>query len=75
VSIDPLRPGDRVRIVADRETGSVKLLDGLTAEILGPHPIAKGWFKICLDENAVTANRYWPVPGARLLYLKDNSQI
>ena len=45
-------PLGRARIVAKRSIGSAALLDGLTCEVVGAHPIAPGWVKIALVADA-----------------------
>jgi hypothetical protein len=67
LSEDAFCPGDRVRIRAVREVGSARLLDGLTGEVLCPHALARGWYKIRLDPNDVTPHQEWPVPGEGLM--------
>jgi hypothetical protein len=59
--------GDRVRIRAFRNVGSARLLHGVTAEVVGPHPIARGWYKIRLDPNEISKHTDWCVPGDRLI--------
>ena len=59
-------PGDRVRIVSVTGMGSERLLNGLTAEIICPHPFASNWYKVWLDPNEVTAHFEWSVPADRL---------
>ena len=66
-----LRPGDRVIILAEKDVGSAKLLDDLTAEVVGPHPIARNWYKIRLDPNSVTAHADWSAPAERLMRLEE----
>ena len=44
-----MRPGDRVRIRALRDFGSARVLNGITGEVVGPHAIAIGWYKVRLD--------------------------
>lgn len=65
-------PGDRVRISAVREVGSARLLDGLFAEVVGPHPVATDWYKIRLDENDVTPYLDWSAPRDRLRLVGRN---
>jgi hypothetical protein len=67
----PLLPGDRVRISAVREVGSARLLNGLLAEVVGPHPFARGWFKIRLDQNDITPHTDWSAPADRLKRYND----
>jgi hypothetical protein len=67
------RPGDRVRIRAFREFGSERLLDGIGGEIIAPHPVATGWFKVRLDPNGVTPHTDWSAPGDRLVL--EGSQL
>jgi hypothetical protein len=62
------RPGDRVSIRAPRDYGSVRLLDGLKGQVLEPHAIARGWFKLRLDPNDITPHREWPVPEDSLIH-------
>jgi hypothetical protein len=64
---EPFCPGDRVRIHAIRNVGSARLLHGVTGEVVGPHPIAKGWYKIRLDPNAISKHMEWCIPGDRLI--------
>jgi hypothetical protein len=59
--------GDRVRIVAVKKIGSAKLLNGLTGEVIGPHALAKGWYKVRLDPNEITPHEDWSIPGERLV--------
>jgi hypothetical protein len=59
--------GKRVRIRAVKREGSAHRLNGVTAKVVGPHPIAADWFRIELEENAVTTEREWTVPGNRLV--------
>ena len=49
-----LAPGERVRIRALKDIGSARLLDGLTGQVLGPHPLARGWYKLHLEPNTIT---------------------
>ena len=63
---DTLGPGERVRIRALRDIGSARLLDGLTGQIVGPHPVALGWYKINLDPNEITPHSEWSAPRDRL---------
>jgi hypothetical protein len=65
-----LDPGERVRIWASREIGSARLLDGLTGEIVGPHPVARGWYKINLDPNEITPYNNWSAPRDRLVRIE-----
>lgn len=69
LSEDAFRPGDRVLISAVREIGSARLLNGLTGEVVGPHPVANGWYKIRLDTNAITPHTDWSAPADRLTLL------
>ncbi|HXF14111.1 MAG TPA: hypothetical protein VN517_13225 [Terriglobales bacterium] len=69
-----LRPGDRVRIRALREIGSARVLNGLTGEVVEPHPIAIGWYKIRLDDNHITPHTVWSIPGDRLVRSDDPAQ-
>jgi hypothetical protein len=64
---EPFSPGERVRIRAIRYVGSARLLHGLTGDVVGPHPIAKGWYKIRLDPNKISKYTDWCVPGDRLV--------
>ena len=64
---EPFCPGERVRIRAIRYVGSARLLHGLTGEVVAPHPIAKGWYKIRLDPNKISNYADWSVPGDRLI--------
>jgi hypothetical protein len=61
------QPGDRVRIRALRDTGSARLLDGLSGEVVGPHPIARNWYKIRLDANHISPHSEWTAPFDRLV--------
>jgi hypothetical protein len=61
------RPGERVRIVAVKDMGSERLLDGLTGEIICQHAFVSSWYKIWLDPNEVTAHSEWSVPADRLV--------
>ena len=61
------QPGDRVRIRALRDMGSARLLDGLTGEIVGPHPIARNWYKVRLDPNQISPHPEWSAPLDRLV--------
>ena len=63
----PFRPGDRIRIRALRDVGSARLLDGLTGEIVGPHPIARNWYKVRLDPNQISPYLEWSAPLDRLV--------
>ena len=62
------RPGDRVRIRAHGDFGSVRLLHGLTGEVVGPHPFARGWLKLRLDTNDITPHLEWSAPEDRLIH-------
>ena len=64
---EPFRAGERVRVRAIRNVGSARLLDGLPGEVVGPHPIAQGWYKIRLDPNRISKYTDWSVPGDRLI--------
>jgi hypothetical protein len=68
-------PGDRVRIAAVREIGSARLLNGLTAEIVGPHPLVQGWYKIRVDENNITPHADWSAPADRLERCEEPTRI
>jgi hypothetical protein len=70
----PFQPGDRVRLRALKDFGTVRLLHGLAGEIVGPHPIARGWFKVRLDPNDITPDLEWSVPGDRLVREGDANQ-
>jgi hypothetical protein len=35
--------------------------------VVGPHPIAVGWYRIRLDANELTPYSEWSVPGDRLV--------
>ena len=61
------RPGDRIRIRALADRGSARLLDGLTGEVVGPHPIADNWYKIRLDPNHISPHPDWSAPFDRLV--------
>jgi hypothetical protein len=52
-----------VRISALRDIGSARLLNGLLAEVVEPHPLVKGWYKIRLYENQVTPHPDWSAPA------------
>ena len=65
--------GDRVRIRGSRKVGSVRLLNGLAGEVVGPHPIAVGWYKIRLDPNDITPHAMWSIPGDKLVRVDDSS--
>ena len=41
--------------------GSANLLKGLTATVVGAHPLVAGWVKIELDPNTVTSHSEWSV--------------
>ena len=71
VAGSPLAPGERVRIRALREIGSARLLDGLTGEVVGPHPVARDWYKIHLDPNSITPHSDWSAPGDRLVRIDE----
>lgn len=68
---EALCPGDRVRILASKKVGSARLLNGLTGAVLGPHALAKGWYKVRLDPNEITPHEDWSVPGDRLVRCGD----
>ena len=70
----PLRPGDRIRIRALSDFGSARLLDGLTGEVVGAHPVANGWYKIRLDANGTSPHAEWSAPGDRLVREGDPHQ-
>lgn len=38
------------------DVGSARLPDGLTGEVLGPHAVAIGWYKVRLEENQITSH-------------------
>ena len=69
---DVLAPGDRVLIRALRDIGSARLLDGLTGQVVGPHPIARGWYKVNLDPNTITPHSEWSAPRDRLMRIGEN---
>jgi len=50
------------------------LLNGLTGEVVEPHPIAIGWYKIRLDDNEITPHTVWSIPGDRLVRGGDQFQ-
>jgi hypothetical protein len=60
-------PGDRVRISAISNMGSARLLHGLTGEVVGLHPLARGWYKIRLDANKISPHSEWTAPAERLV--------
>jgi hypothetical protein len=64
---NPCLIGKRVRIRAIKREGSARRLDGVIAKVIGPHPIAPGWYRIELEENNITPERNWTVPGDRLV--------
>jgi len=68
---DRLVPGERVRIRAVGERGSARLLDGLTGIVVGPHPFARGWYKIKLDPNEITPHYDWSAPGQELKRINE----
>jgi hypothetical protein len=35
------------------------LQDGLTGKVVGPHQIARNWYKISLDPNPITPHDDW----------------
>ena len=41
--------------------------------MVGPHPIATGWYKVRLDGNEVTPYALWSAPGDRLVRIDDPS--
>jgi hypothetical protein len=59
--------GERVIIRAIKNEGSARILDGLTAVIVGPHPITPNWFRIQLDPNPITPHRDWTIPASGLV--------
>jgi hypothetical protein len=72
---DVLAPGDRVLIRALGDTGSARLLDGLTGQVVGPHPIARGWYKLNLDPNTITPHNEWSAPRDRLRRIGENEDV
>lgn len=63
--------GDRIRIRALSDVGSGTLLNGLTGEVIEPHPIAAGWYKIRLDDNEISRYAEWSAPGDELVRLDE----
>jgi hypothetical protein len=61
-TLDTLAQGERVRIRALRDIGNARLLDGLTGSVVGPHPLARDWYKINLDPNEITLHNDWSAP-------------
>lgn len=59
--------GKRVKIHAIKQQGSVRLLDGLTGTLVGPHAIASDWVTVRLDPNPVTPHQEWSIPEDRLV--------
>ena len=59
--------GKRVRIRAIKREGSARILNGVAAVVTGRHPIAPEWYTIELEENDVTPERRWTIPGNRLI--------
>jgi hypothetical protein len=70
---ESFRPDDRIRIREFGDFGSARLLDELTGEVVGPHPLATGWYKIRLDPNDISPHAEWSAPGDRLT-LEDEAQ-
>lgn len=68
-------PG-RARIVAQRSIGSAALLNGLTCQVVGAHPIAIGWVKIALIADAEELQRRglkhrdWSIAANRLVAIE-----
>jgi hypothetical protein len=60
-----LPSGARVRVAATRDIGSESTLNGETAVVLGPHPIARNWVKIRIERDGVE----WPIPKNQLIQL------
>jgi hypothetical protein len=61
-------PGTRVKIQASLNPLSSTIpLDGLTATVLGKHPIGKVWTMIRLDPNDRVLNLVWPIPTVYLV--------
>jgi hypothetical protein len=61
------RPGDRIRIRSLKDVGSARLLDGISGQVIGPHPIAHNWYKIRLDANYISPHPEWSAPYDRLV--------
>ena len=72
---DILAPGERVRIRALKDIGSARLLDGLTGQVLGPHPLARGWYKLHLDPNTITPYSDWSALRDRLRRMDEKNEV
>jgi hypothetical protein len=59
--------GKRVQIVSSQHDQSTKFLNGLSAMVVGVHPIANTWLKLKLDANPVTPQLDWALPANRLV--------
>jgi hypothetical protein len=63
--------GKRVRIRAIKETGSARVLNGLTGTVTALHPVMSKWYKIDLDPNSVSRHREWSIPADRLVVCEN----
>lgn len=63
----------RVRIRQSESEGSAKVLDGLRATVIGPHPVVHGWVKIKLDPNDRVSEREWSIAEENLEDVRETS--
>ena len=66
--------GKRVCLRAIKQEGSARRLNGVTATVIGPHPITADWFRIELEENTITNEREWTIPADRLIVCDGDKQ-
>ena len=59
--------GKLVQIVPSQHDQSTKFLNGLSAMVVGVHPIANSWLKLRLDANPITPQLEWTLPTDRLV--------
>lgn len=67
-------PGTRVEITDTKPLGGSVFLGSLQGTVIGPHSIAKNWFKIRVDPNNRTEHLEWPLPAQRLQVISGLAQ-
>jgi len=43
--------------------------------VVGPHPLARGWYKINLDPNEITPHNDWSAPRDRLTRIDEKEDV
>lgn len=64
--IESLRPGQKLRIRAQRTCGSARFLDGMFCNFVAKHDTAKYWVHVKVEPNHKTNQSDWSFPITRL---------